>query len=49
MSNDISTILKEATKDLLTEETLKAITDSFEKRVDEKVNLALLKQLQQQD
>lgn len=49
MSNDISTILKEATKDLLTEETLKAITDSFEKRVDEKVNLAVEAALVKQD
>lgn len=49
MSNDISTILKEATKDLLTEETLKAITESFEKKVDQKVNLAVEAALIKQD
>lgn len=49
MSNDISTILKEATKDLLTEETLKAITESFEKKVDEKVSLAVEAALIKQD
>ena len=49
MSNEISTILKEATKDLLTEESLKAITEAFEKKVDEKVNLAVESALIKQD
>jgi len=49
MSNEISTILKEATKDILTEESLKAITEAFEKKVDEKVNLAVESALIKQD
>ena len=49
MSNEISTILKEATKDLLTEESLKAITEAFEKKVDEKVTLAVESALIKQD
>jgi len=32
MSKDITTLLKEATKDLLTDETLKAITEAFDKK-----------------
>lgn len=49
MSEEISKILKEATKDLLTEETLKVITEAFEKKVDEKASLAVEAALVQQD
>jgi len=45
MSQDISTILKEATKDLLSEESLKAVSEA----VDAKVNLAVESALVQQD
>lgn len=49
MSNDITSLLKEATKDLLTDETLKAITEAFEKKVEEKVSLAVEAALVKQD
>lgn len=49
MSNDITTLLKEATKDLLTDETLKAINEAFEKKVEEKVSLAVEAALVKQD
>jgi hypothetical protein len=49
MSKDITSILKEATKDLLSDETLKAISESFEKKVEEKVSLAVEAALIQQD
>jgi hypothetical protein len=45
MSQDISTILKEATKDLLSEDTLKAVSEA----VDAKINLAVEAALVQQD
>jgi len=45
MSQDISTILKEATKDLLSEESLKAVSEA----VEAKVNLAVEAALVQQD
>jgi hypothetical protein len=45
MSQDISTILKEATKDLLSEESLKAVSEA----VGAKVNLAVEAALVQQD
>jgi len=49
MSQDIQTILKEATKDLLTDETLKAISEAVEKKAEEKVALAVEAALVQQD
>jgi len=49
MSQDISTILKEATKDLLSEETLKAISTAVEQKAEEKVSLAVEAALVQQD
>lgn len=49
MSQDINTLLKEATKDLLTDETLKAISEAFEQKVEEKVALAVEAALVQQD
>ncbi len=49
MSKDITTLLKEATKDLLTDETLKAITEAFDKKVEEKVSLAVEAALVKQD
>lgn len=49
MSKDITNLLKEATKDLLTDETLKAITEAFEKKVEEKVSLAVEAALIKQD
>lgn len=49
MSNDITSLLKEATKDLLTDETLKAINEAFEKKVEEKVTLAVEAALVKQD
>lgn len=49
MSQDINTLLKEATKDLLSDENLKAITEAFEKKVEEKVALAVEAALVQQD
>jgi hypothetical protein len=49
MSKDITSLLKEATKDLLTDETLKAITEAFEKKVEEKVSLAVEAALVKQD
>jgi len=45
MSQDISTILKEATKDILSEESLKAVSEA----VEAKVNLAVEAALVQQD
>ena len=49
MSQDISTILKEATKDLLSEETLKAISTAVEQKAEEKTTLAVESALIQQD
>lgn len=49
MSQDINTLLKEATKDLLSDETLKAITEAFDKKVEEKVSLAVEAALVKQD
>jgi len=44
MSQDIQTILKEATKDLLSEESLKAISEAVQAKVDLAVEAALVKQ-----
>jgi hypothetical protein len=49
MSQDISTILKEATKDLLSEDTLKAISQAVEQKAEEKTTLAVEAALIQQD
>jgi hypothetical protein len=49
MSEDITKLLKEATKDLLTEETLKAITEAVEARAEAKAQLAVEAALVQQD
>jgi len=49
MSQDISTILKEATKDLLSEDTLKAISEAVEKKAEDKATLAVEAALVQQD
>ena len=49
MSKDINTLLKEATKDLLTDETLKAINEAFDSKVEEKVSLAVEAALVKQD
>jgi transposase-like protein len=49
MSQDISNLLKEATKDLLTEETLKLISEAVEKKAEEKVQLAVEAALVKQD
>jgi len=44
MSQDISTILKEATKDLLSEESLKAVSEAVQVKVDLAVEAALVQQ-----
>ena len=44
MSQDIQTILKEATKDLLSEETLKAVSEAVQSKVDLAVEAALVQQ-----
>jgi len=44
MSQDIQTILKEATKDLLSEESLKAISEAVQAKVDLAVEAALVQQ-----
>jgi len=49
MSKDITTLLKEATKDLLSEETLKAITEAVEAKAEEKRQLAVEAALVAQD
>ena len=49
MSKDIKTILKEATKDLLSEEVLKEIEDAFNSSVQDKVQLHVTKALTEQD
>lgn len=49
MSQDITKLLKEATKDLLTEETLKLISEAVEKKAEEKVQLAVEAALVKQD
>jgi len=49
MSKDIKTILKEATKDLLSEEILKEIEDAFNSSVQDKVQLHVTKALTEQD
>lgn len=49
MSKDITTLLKEATKDLLTEESLKAIAEAVEKKAEEKAQLAVEAALVKQD
>ena len=47
--NDITNLLKEATKDLLSEESLKAIAEAVEKKAEEKVQLAVESALVKQD
>lgn len=47
--NDITNLLKEATKDLLSEESLKAIAEAVEKKAEEKVQLAVEAALVRQD
>ena len=49
MENNISQVLKEATKDILTEDVLKEIEAAFEASVNEKVNLHVTKALNEQD
>lgn len=49
MSTDIKSILKEATKDLLSEEVLKEIENAFNASVQEKVQLHVTKALTEQD
>lgn len=49
MSNDISTILKEATKDLLSEETLKVISEAIEQKAAERAQLTVEAALVKQD
>jgi len=49
MSQDIQTILKEATKDLLSEETLKVISEAIDSKAQEKVQLAVEAALVKQD
>ncbi len=49
MSKDINTLLKEATKDLLTEESLNAIAEAVEKKAEEKAQLAVESALIKQD
>lgn len=47
--NDITNLLKEATKDLLSEDSLKAIAEAVEKKAEEKVQLAVEAALVKQD
>ena len=49
MSQDINSLLKEATKDLLSDETLKAVSEAVEKKAEEKVSLAVEAALVKQD
>ena len=49
MSKDITALLKEATKDLLTEETLKSIQQSFDGAVSERTQIHIEKALLEQD
>jgi hypothetical protein len=49
MSQDISTLLKEATKDILSEDTLKAISTAIEQKADDKAQLAVEAALVKQD
>jgi len=49
MSQDINTLLKEATKDLLSKETLKAISEAIEAKASEKTQLAVEAALVKQD
>jgi len=49
MSNDIKTVLKEATKDLLTEETLNSIQQAFDTAVKERTTIHTEKALLEQD
>lgn len=49
MSQDINTLLKEATKDLLSEETLKVISEAIQAKAEEKVQLAVEAALVKQD
>lgn len=49
MSKDITALLKEATKDLLTEETLKSIQQSFDGAVNERTQIHIEKALLEQD
>jgi hypothetical protein len=49
MSQDINSLLKEATKDLLSDETLKAISEAIEAKASEKTQLAVEAALVKQD
>jgi hypothetical protein len=49
MSQDIATLLKEATKGLLSEESLATIKDSFESAVNDRVTIHVEKALTEQD
>ena len=49
MSKDIATLLKEATKGLLSDESLVAIKDSFESAVNDRVSINVEKALTEQD
>ena len=49
MEKNISQVLKEATKDILTEEVLSEIEAAFEASVNEKVTLNVTKALNEQD
>jgi hypothetical protein len=49
MSQDITKLLKDATKDLLTEETLRLITEAVEKKAEDKIQLAVEAALVKQD
>ena len=49
MSQDITTLLKEATKDLLSDETLKAISEAVEKKAEAKIQLTVEAALVKQD
>jgi len=49
MSQDINSLLKEATKDIISEDTLKAISEAIEKKAEEKVSLAVEAALVKQD
>ena len=49
MSSDIKSLLKEATKDLLTEDTLNTIQQAFDSAVEERKNIHIEKALLEQD
>ena len=49
MANNITDILKEASKDILTEEVLKEIETAFDSSVNERVQIHVEKALSEQD